>query len=98
MKYLLSLLCFFYASSLWAADFNKGGEAAKRQDYATAIEEWTPLAEAGDAKVQYYLAVLYLNWRADPGDDRKAFKWFRRAADQGHMASQRQMGIFYLKG
>ena len=34
---------------LAAQDFSKGSDAFDAGDYATALQEWTPLAEAGDA-------------------------------------------------
>ena len=34
-------------------------EAYEQQDYATALEKWQTLAEAGDAAAQSNLAVLY---------------------------------------
>ena len=42
-----------------AQDYNKGLEAAKAGDYATAIKEWKPLAEQGDARctTQYWTYV-----------------------------------------
>jgi len=33
----------------WGADFQKGMDAAQRGDFATALREWKPLAEQGDA-------------------------------------------------
>ena len=35
-----------------ALDFNKGLRAAQSGDYATALKEWTVLAEQGDAEAQ----------------------------------------------
>ena len=36
----------------YSADFNKGVTAYKSGDYATALKEWKPLAEEGDALAQ----------------------------------------------
>ena len=36
-----------------SADYQKGFDAFKRGDYATALREWTPFAEQADAKAQY---------------------------------------------
>ena len=35
-----------------AADFRKGLDAYIKNDYATALREWRPLAEQGDAQAQ----------------------------------------------
>jgi TPR repeat protein len=48
----------FSAGSAWA-DFDDGFAAYNRGDYATALEEWRPLAEQGDAFAQYNLGLLY---------------------------------------
>ena len=50
-------------NSINAANYNKGLEAYKRKDYATALEKWTPLAEKGFAKAQINLALLYSTGR-----------------------------------
>jgi TPR repeat protein len=48
-------------SAAHAADFWKGIDAANRGDYATALQEWKPLAEQGHASAQYNLGVMYAN-------------------------------------
>jgi TPR repeat protein len=40
-----------------AQDFNKGFEAAQSGDFETALQEWRPLAEQGNASAQYNLGV-----------------------------------------
>ena len=42
-----------------SADFQKGITAYKRGDYATALREWTPLAEQGDTTAQFNLGEMY---------------------------------------
>ena len=37
------------ASAVFAQDFDAGSRAYEAGDYATALKEWTPLAEQGDA-------------------------------------------------
>ena len=59
---LLSLIPF----PAWAADFDKGLTAYNNGDYATALKQWTPLAEQGDARAQYNLGVMYRQWRRCP--------------------------------
>jgi hypothetical protein len=55
MKTLLTTLCLTIAVLLgsvgvsFSADFQKGLTAYDSGDYATALREWTPLAEQGDA-------------------------------------------------
>ena len=38
------------------ADFDAGLEAYQQGDFATALKEWRPLAEAGEAKAQFATA------------------------------------------
>ena len=49
LKHLIIMLAFLMAlfSPVAAQDFQKGLAAYKAGDYATALQEWTPLAEAG---------------------------------------------------
>ncbi len=43
----------------WGADFDKGVDAYKSGDFATALREWRPLAEQGHADAQYSLGLMY---------------------------------------
>tara|TARA_B110000238_G_scaffold119590_1_gene129588 strand:+ start:726 stop:968 length:243 start_codon:yes stop_codon:yes gene_type:complete len=40
-------------------DYNKGLDAYKAYDYATALQEWKPLAEQDQAPAQGNLGVMY---------------------------------------
>jgi TPR repeat protein len=57
-------------------------------------------AEAGDADAQFTLAVLYLSGlgTGGPEDMAEAANWFRRAAEQGHVAAQSKLGEMYAAG
>ena len=59
-------------------------EAYERQDYATALEKWRTLAEAGDAAAQNNLGVLYAEGQGVAQDYAQARTWFEKAAAQGH--------------
>ena len=48
----LFLLTLLASPISWGADFAKGWIAYKTGDYATSLEEWTPLAEQGTALAQ----------------------------------------------
>ena len=43
----------------WGADYQKGVAAYESGDFATALGEWRPLAEQGDARAQFNLGVMY---------------------------------------
>ena len=82
----------------WSADFHKGLTAYKSGDYATALREWTPLAEQGNAAAQGNLGVMYEKGQGVPRDDKTAVKWSRLAAKQGNAAAQGNLGVMYEKG
>jgi hypothetical protein len=46
-------LLFGMGSGMVYADLQAGWDAAQKEDYETALREWKPLAEAGDAVAQY---------------------------------------------
>ena len=50
----------------WSADFQKGSNAYSRGDYATALKEFTPLAEQGYARAQSNLGLMYEKGQAVP--------------------------------
>ena len=61
---LTATLCLMIALLLgsagvsWGGDFQKGLTAAQSGDYATALREWKPLAEQGDAYAQTNLKEI----------------------------------------
>ena len=55
---LLSLLLWTQGAS-FAQDFQKGKDAFRTGDYATAFKEFQGLAEKGDAAAQHNLGVIY---------------------------------------
>ena len=67
------------ANSAW----DKGLAAYKKEDYATALREWQPLAEQGDAEAQGSLGVMYSSGRGVPKDDVYAHMWANIAASGG---------------
>ena len=76
MKLLYVLLAFLMtlSSPVAAQDFQKGLAAAQAGDFATALLEWTPLAEAGDTNAQYNLGIMYDNGYGVPQDYKEALK------------------------
>ena len=83
---------------VYAQDFNKGLEAAQKGDFATALREWRPLAEQGDAKAQFNLGVMYDNGQGVTQDDKEAVKWYRKSAEQGDAKAQYNLGVMYGNG
>jgi len=94
---ILPVLLLFSVSHLFA-DFWKGVDAYNNGDYATALNEWRPLAEQGNASAQFNLGVMYANGRGVPEDDREAVKWYTLAAEQGYVPAQTNLGWMYSNG
>jgi TPR repeat protein len=82
----------------YAADFMKGREAWKRGDYATALREWRPLAEKGNASAQYNLGQIYRRGLGVIQDYKEAAKWYRKAAEQGYGTAWYNLGAMYNEG
>ena len=72
--------------------------AFKRGDYETALREFRPLAEEGDARAQHALGVHYMFGYGVPRDFTQAFKWFQRAARHGHAVAKYDLGLMYYRG
>ncbi len=72
--------------------------ADQRGDYATALREWRPLAEQGNAEAQFNLGNMYRKGLGVPQDYAEAVNWFRKAAEQGHAKAQLFLGNMYFFG
>ena len=92
------LLTLLVGNPAFSADFQKGLDAAQKGDFATALKEWKPLAEHGDASAQYNLGVMYEKGQGVPQNDKTAVKWYRLAAEQGDADAQNNLGVMYDKG
>ena len=64
------LFSLFLGLPSYSSDFDKGLTAYKNGDYATALKEWKPLAEQGDANAQFGLGVMYEYGDGVPEDDK----------------------------
>lgn len=81
-----------------AGPFEDGVVAYERQDYATALRLWQPLAEQGDAASQFNLGLMYDTGRGVPEDDATAVNWYRQAAEQQYAKAQFSLGAMYQRG
>ncbi len=80
------------------AGIDEGLAAYERGDYATALQEWAPLANQGDAEAQYFLGHMYVEGQGVPRQYGKAAVWIRQAAEQGNGYGQFALGYLYDKG
>jgi TPR repeat protein len=63
---------------------DSGMIAYRARDYRTAIANWLPLAEAGNATAQFFLGGLYANGAGVPRDIIRAHVWWSIAVASGH--------------
>ncbi|WP_447952702.1 SPOR domain-containing protein [Sphingopyxis chilensis] len=75
------------------ADVKDGVDAWQAGNYQAAVAEWRPLAIAGDADAQFNLGQAYKLGRGVPTDLAQAEAWYRRAAKQGHLQAEDNLGL-----
>ena len=92
------VIALFFTSISWGADFEKGQEAYSIGDYETALAEWQPLAEEGNAAAQFGMGLLYANGFGVEWNNEEALKWYTAAADQGHGEAHYSIGVMYANG
>lgn len=81
-----------------ALEFKDGLDAYRRQDWSTAIKVFTLLAERGDARSQFALAMMYDRGEGLANDDRKALEWYTKSAQAGYDKAQLNLGFMYERG
>ncbi|MDB9753099.1 sel1 repeat family protein [Oceanospirillaceae bacterium] len=94
----LAFSMIFGSGVALADNFYKGFDAYRSGDFKTALIEWTPLAEQGHAKAQYWLGIMYEVGEGVPENDKTAVKWFTKAAEQGNDSAQVELGFMYSRG
>jgi hypothetical protein len=91
-----------FAQFLGFAREAPSGDAAyaayQDRKYAIALRLAGPLAEAGDARAQSVLGLLYYGGYGVQQDDAEALNWFRRAADQDDAVAERNLGVMFSEG
>ena len=94
----LILMCWLVLAGPALADYDEGWAAWLAGDYETALREFQPLAERGDARAQLNLGLMYANGHGVPQDSAEAVKWYNRAAEQGIATAQSNLGLMYALG
>lgn len=96
---LLAATLLFLIAPPVLANYEQGLRAFNAAAYSQAEEIWAPLAEAGDARSQYALGVLYeTKAGADETTLEKAIHWYSRAAAQDHPDALTNLGSLYAQG
>lgn len=79
------------------ADVKAGVDAWQQGDYAKAIAQWRPLAEAGDPDAQFNLGQAYKLGRGVQPDFNAAIDWYRKAQRQGHLRAEDNLGVLLFQ-
>ncbi|MEW5703046.1 MAG: tetratricopeptide repeat protein [Pseudomonadota bacterium] len=103
-------LLFLGLPSVAFAGYAEGVQAYALGKFNTAYDELIPLAVEGNADAQFYIGQIYdpsnedrLGATYDKGKQiiqkyETALRWYVKAAKQGHVAAQRQAGMFFKYG
>ena len=92
------LLAVMLTATASAGDYFAGVQALATGDYATALEEFTPLAKEGNVKSQFLLGEMYASGWGVGKNFVEAVKWYRLAAEAGDPEAQSSLGVMYEKG
>ncbi len=98
MKKLLFTLLFLTLGTAWGGVWEDGLAVYEREDYATAVRLWRPLAEQGDVRGQLILGGMYNSGQGVLQDYKEAVKWWRLSAEQGNRLAQANLGLMYANG
>ncbi len=80
------------------ADFEAGWGAYQQGDFATALAVWRPLAEAGEARAQFNLGIMFDQGRGVARDRESAIGWLRKASEQGMTRAMHNLANIYISG
>lgn len=75
-----------------------GVAAYKAGNFTVAMQELTPVAEAGNAEAQLFIGFMYDNGEGVTQDYPIAVAWYGKAADQGEPAAQYNLAMLYGNG
>ena len=86
---------FAQQSDIIRERFQNANKAYRNQDFARAYYWWNLLAEAGHAKAQTNLGLLFLRGQGVDKNIGIALKWMEQAAHQGVVTAQYNLGYLY---
>ena len=111
MRHLTGKICLTLALFILSAcgDYEKGADAYKEGDHATAFSVFQPLAENKGFLSLFYAEEDVINAQSNLGemyykgngvlqDHKIAVKWWKLAAEQRHARAQYNLGVTYGNG
>ncbi len=88
---ICTLILTLPMSLVSAGPFEDGVAAYRNEQFVSAMNLWLPLAEAGDARAQANIGVLYRDAQGVPhGREVLAYMWFSLAASGGNKQAERE--------
>jgi hypothetical protein len=93
---LCALILLFSANCLAATDLESAKRAYHDKDYATAVQEFSALADKGNPEAQLILGKMYMMGQGVPKDPEQANKWLKASAAQGNADAEFFLGAMYL--
>jgi cell division septation protein DedD len=79
------------------ADVKAGVDAWQQGDYDKAVAVWRPLAQAGDPDAQFNMGQAFKLGRGVKVDMAAAIDWYRKAAAQGHVRAEDNLGLLMFQ-
>lgn len=92
------VLVFFFGISTAHAGFDEAVAASNEGKFALAFQEFSVLAEQGDARAQQALGWMYYDGQGRVKDFEKAAYWYGKAAEQGNVTAQINLAQMYAYG
>ncbi len=97
-KFILAMVVALGLQQPAMAGFAEGATAYNSKNYAVALREIRPLAQAGNADAEHLLGLMYYMGRGVPQDYKQALEWHRKAALKGKADAQYVVGAMYYTG
>ena len=97
-KFILAIALALGWQQAAMAGFAEGATAYNSKNYAVALKEIRPLAQAGNAEAEHLLGLMYYMGRGVPQDYKLALEWHRKAALKGKADAQYVVGAMYYTG
>lgn len=79
-------------------NFVTGLAAFSEGNYPQSFVTWKKLANRGDARAQYSMAVMYELGRGVLHDYSEAARWYEQSATQGYAMARNNLGMLYESG
>ena len=95
---IIFCLAFYTVCASEQIDYDAGIAAYKRGHYEVAFSNFESRAMKGDPVAQFCLGFIYKNHGEREVKSREeAIKWYTKAADQGYLPAQNNLGVMYVR-